>query len=681
MTNISTIAQNQFIRARLLEIQSQMNTLTEQISSGKKSTVFSGISEVSSLSLQLNNVKKTTDEFIANITKARTRTQPIQATLQRIADIAAELRNSALTATGDGLPFDKGNGALKALAQERVNEIASLLNIKIGSDYLFSGRQTGVPPMRHFGSIGNASSILGQVAALNSSYALTSATSGEIRYDAIKDFLANGITKQTPGGSAPAPYGYQGETGAPGGSDFRFTVETAAAAGATSVIVEQGFDLPEPGQYIEFGTTQEHNAAYLVTAVNATTRQIDFTRVPATATGLDFAVSAGTSLNVSRPAGVTTLEAAGTAGADSTFGLDITTGGGVGATTIDVADGTRYTVGNVIQFDNHSATYTISGIAGNTLTLDRQGGGGGLTSAVAGTEAIRIVPGAFGSATSGNQLRVNDISQYTVGDRLLIGADYYDVTNVDAATQTIAFERAPHGGGLAAAVTAGDAITIEQGYAPGTTIVTLGSTTGVEAGMALKFSNSSSAYTVVAVLAGNQVQIQSTSSGGSASGLQEFVPPPIAGTAGMEVTAAFGEQVDPLQVRVDTGMDLEYGVRADDPAIRHVLNALFALATTDLNTTTEAGFRRIAQLASDELSLGLRQVSDLQSTLGVKENVLDATEQRHSDFLLVLETQIDRVENVDVAEAVTKLTQTQAGLEASYKLLASLRELSLANFI
>jgi flagellar hook-associated protein 3 FlgL len=609
VSGVSTLAQNQFIRARILELQNQMNVLNEQVSSGKKATVFSGISEVSSLSLQLNDLKKSTSEYIDNIAKARTRAQPMQATLQRINDIATDMRNDALIATSDALDATKGNGSLKALAQQRLNEIVSLLNIKVDTDYLFAGRASGTAPMQPYGDINQAGTILGQVAALNTGFPLgQTVNAGQQRYAAIRDFLSNSITRQAPGGTAPAPYGFQGETGAPGGSSFRATLQTTVAAGATAVVISSGFDLPVPGQYIEFGSTPVHNAAYSVTAVNPATRTVTFARVPA-GVGLDFGVTAGTSINVISPTTVKSVAAAGAADTDATAAL-LT----VGSTSVQVATIGDYTVGDRIEFATALGTY-------------------------------------------------------------------YDVTSVDTATNTITFRQHPNGGGSAIGGAAPIAINITQGYAPGNTLITLNNVTGVTAGQAVKFSNNSATYTVVSVNSTtNQIQItaESTSAG---NGLENYLPPPTAGEPGGEATAAFGAQLEPLKVRIADGIDLDYGIRADHPAIRKILDSLFALATTDLNTSTVGSFREVARLAAQDLQTGRSMVSDLSAELGVKENVLDTTEQRHRDFLLVTETQLDRVENVDMAEAVSRLTQTQTNLEASYKLLTSVRGLSLANFI
>ena len=612
VSNVSTLAQNQFIRSRILELQGQMSKLQEQVSSGKKAITYSGISEVSSLSLQLNNIKQTANEYIDNITKAKTRVQPMQGILQRINDIAGDMRNDALVATSDALDATKGNGALKALAQQRLNEIVSLLNIKVDTDYLFAGRASGTAPMQPFGDINASGSILGQVAGLNTTYPLAQTTiSGAQRYSAIKDFLANDVTRQAPGGSAPAPYGYQGETGAPGGNSYRFTLETAANAGDTSVVVTSSFDLPVPGQYVEFGTIPVHNATYQITAVNTATRTISFDRVPAPAGGgLEFAMSAGTAINFTAPAAVKSI--------------------------VEKSAGPT------------SDTTVLAQSAGDTTVL------------------------------------VLNIAGYTAGDRIEFASDpgtYYDVTGVDPNTNLISVRQHPSGGGLASGIPAGDTISITHGYAPGDTLITLSDVTGLSAGQAVKFSNSSATYSVVSVnSATNQIQItaEGTAQG---VGLDTYLAPPTPGEPGGEATAQFGAKIDPLQVRIDNGIDLEYGLRADNPAIRKILDALFALATTDLDVNDVGGFREIARLAADDLNTGRSMVSDLSAELGVKENVLDTTEARHKDFLVVTETQLDQVENVDMADTVSRLTQTQTNLEASFKLLASVRNLSLANYI
>jgi flagellin-like hook-associated protein FlgL len=611
MTNISTLGQNDLIRSQVLKIQNQLNTLSAQVSSGNKAQVFSGINDVAQLSLQLNGQQSLTQSYMTNINNAQTRVAPIQSVLQRITDIANQLRNDALTASsGASLPTAKGSGALQASAESALNEIASLLNTKMGTDYLFGGRNTNIPPMASFGTATNASSIIGQVAGVGAGLTNTK-ISGDAIYAAITSYLNNNVTRTTSqGAAAPAPYGYAGETGEPGGSAWGFTTSAVTLATATSITVAQSFDLPRVGDYIEFAVIPPTNAAYRVTAVAGQT--ITFARVPATFTGVDAAIPAGTAVNVVKaPSAVTTVAVSSV----SVAGAAVAANAAVGATQIQVSAPNLYKVGDRVSASNNAGVY-------------------------------------------------------------------YDVTAVDATTGLIAISRVPNGGGVAAGfpITAGaDTLTIDHGYGPGTNTITVGSTAGVTAGMSVKFSNSNVTYTVSGVLNGTQIQVvpEGTSTG---SGLSTpiFAPEPI---QGQQVTASFGPAVPALSATIDASVNLAYGIRADDPAIRTVLNAIFALAGTNLSTTTDAGFREIAARAAADLSTGSQQITTIASNLGVKQQTLQATKDRHSNFQTAIRTQLSDIQDVDMTEAITRLTQTQTQLQASFQLLSSLKNLTLANYI
>jgi len=630
MSSVSTIGQSTFLNTQILGIESTLDNLSNQISSGKKSTDFAGISTVSQLSLQLTNAQTTTQGYLTNISNAGTVIAPVQSILQQVTDIANQLRNDALNASSDTLPVTQGNGALQAEAQDALNQISALLNTKVGNAFLFGGRVTSAPPMPNFGSIANASSIVGQVAGLNSSIPLNANTSsGDQLYNAIQAFLRNGVTYPTPaGGTAPSALGYSGETGEPGGSAYRLTSTAAITQDTNTVTVNQTADLPVPGQYIEFGTVPPQNTIYKIT--NVTGQTITFQRVPPTGIapfandGVDApngTLPAGTSINVISPTAVTTMPTPATV-SDTTDPLVGTAA--VGATSIQVATISSYHVGDRIAFNG------------------------------AGT------------------------------------ADYYDVTFVDPATSTISFVQAGVGsGGITAAtgaVAAGQAITIVPGQPPGSTVINLASTSNVTAGMSVKFGNSSTVYHVVRIISGTSIEVtqEGTSQG---AGLTDPLPPSVTslngGTPvpGTDVTAVFGAQIPTQSVQVDNGVSMQYGIRANDPAFQKVLGAIFALATTTLNTTTQAGFRQVAARAAADLKAGSAQITQVASTLGVKQQTLDATQQRLNDFNTTLQSQLSNLNDVDMAAAVSKLTETQTQLQASFQLLSTMKNLTLANYL
>ncbi len=60
---------------------------------------------------------------------------------------------------------------------------------------------------------------------------------------------------------------------------------------------------------------------------------------------------------------------------------------------------------------------------------------------------------------------------------------------------------------------------------------------------------------------------------------------------------------------------------------------------------------------------------------------LEQMKTRHQDFTVFTNESIGRIQNVDVAAAVARMSIDQTFLEASYRLTARLSQLSLANFL
>ena len=67
--------------------------------------------------------------------------------------------------------------------------------------------------------------------------------------------------------------------------------------------------------------------------------------------------------------------------------------------------------------------------------------------------------------------------------------------------------------------------------------------------------------------------------------------------------------------------------------------------------------------------------------LGNRAASLNAASQRLSDVEVAFKGQISNAQEVDMAQTITSLNETQTQLQASYRLLGTLQSLSLANFI
>ena len=82
---------------------------------------------------------------------------------------------------------------------------------------------------------------------------------------------------------------------------------------------------------------------------------------------------------------------------------------------------------------------------------------------------------------------------------------------------------------------------------------------------------------------------------------------------------------------------------------------------------------------------GLRSASDALANeagaLGFTEARLEETQRRHADANTTLEAQLAAIEEVDLAEVLTRLRATETTLQASYGAIGRLGDLTLARFL
>lgn len=81
-------------------------------------------------------------------------------------------------------------------------------------------------------------------------------------------------------------------------------------------------------------------------------------------------------------------------------------------------------------------------------------------------------------------------------------------------------------------------------------------------------------------------------------------------------------------------------------------------------------------LSSAELALG-----EEAGALGLVEARMEAAQRRHDDLSTALTRQLADIEEVDVADVLTRMQSTRTALEASYRAIGALGELTLANFL
>jgi flagellar hook-associated protein 3 FlgL len=148
--------------------------------------------------------------------------------------------------------------------------------------------------------------------------------------------------------------------------------------------------------------------------------------------------------------------------------------------------------------------------------------------------------------------------------------------------------------------------------------------------------------------------------------------------------AAFRNDALKSSLQVADGVDLPYGQLADEIAAP-LMDSLRRLAQLDnvspLQGPLTASQQTALQSELASLNTAISRIQDQQSVLGITSNQLDrftiSAQTRAED----LDVFVGDIENVDLAEALTRLNNDRTALEASYKVTGALSKLSLLNYI
>ena len=151
---------------------------------------------------------------------------------------------------------------------------------------------------------------------------------------------------------------------------------------------------------------------------------------------------------------------------------------------------------------------------------------------------------------------------------------------------------------------------------------------------------------------------------------------------GVTTTAepSFFYQGDDNQVkaRIDEGVTLEYGVKANDEGFEKLIRAIRLVKSTDLSDANVLGkFQHALNLLNESAD----NIAAVELNTGVKFQQLASTTQSLKDTKSILDGVVDEIERADTFEAVSILNQVQTQLEASYATAVRVSSLSLTRFL
>jgi flagellar hook-associated protein 3 FlgL len=114
---------------------------------------------------------------------------------------------------------------------------------------------------------------------------------------------------------------------------------------------------------------------------------------------------------------------------------------------------------------------------------------------------------------------------------------------------------------------------------------------------------------------------------------------------------------------------------------RDLMRALATLGSLSSSQVSDAGFASLVSDTTDTLNSVVAAVADDQGVLGNTQTQITAAGTALTADNTALTSQISSIQNVNIARVSTQLTETQANLQASYKLIVDLSADSLVAYL
>lgn len=154
------------------------------------------------------------------------------------------------------------------------------------------------------------------------------------------------------------------------------------------------------------------------------------------------------------------------------------------------------------------------------------------------------------------------------------------------------------------------------------------------------------------------------------------VPVPDPTTFGVPDTTYYQGDSVRLSVRVDLNFTVTYGIEGNRQGFQDMIGAL--KATIQGAQTDDTA---LLNTALDLSNQALTEISNYRNEVGSSLKIIEEVTTRHEDFQVFLQNQISSIEDVDVTEAMVRLSGDQTVLQASFLTLSQLSRLTLLDFL
>jgi flagellar hook-associated protein 3 FlgL len=138
--------------------------------------------------------------------------------------------------------------------------------------------------------------------------------------------------------------------------------------------------------------------------------------------------------------------------------------------------------------------------------------------------------------------------------------------------------------------------------------------------------------------------------------------------------------------RVDATVKVEYGIQADEPAIRSQLQALAVFSAVTTSTTNPNGAGQVSALSqriTQALTAqpGKQTIQDIQTDLATAQATISDATARQKQAKGMLQSIVDQTETISPDQVASQLLALQTSLQASYQTTSMLSQMSLVKYL
>jgi flagellar hook-associated protein 3 FlgL len=603
-------------------LKRQLETLQTQLATGKKSTVYSGMGINEGFAIYARGQISNLSAFTTTMTNINTTIDTTNTALQSFGKIASQVKSAA--ASGGAIVTGSGQTVGQQTAMLQLKSMLEILNTQAGDRFLFSGSAIDTPSVASVDDILNGKGALAGLKQL-------------ITERNQADLGASGLGRLVVSSPSPTSVSVAEDVA---GSPFGFKLDaiTSSLTGATvtgpsgspaAVSVNLGASNPSNGDQVTFtfnlpdGTTE----AIQLTASTTTPPPSGSFAIGATSTATATNLKAALNTALGTLANTALVAASAMAASGDFFNTD------------------GIAVGSVV---NNKAAVPAP-ITGATL-LSGAAGTDSLTTNFAVGDTITVNGKTLTFVASGalaNQLNVTDSIQ-----TLLTKNDSITNTSVPSSVS-------------------GGVITLHTDDAASLNVTS----SNAAAFAALGFGATVTAVQPPLRVGGTPLNTATTLVSGAANTVAWYTGEAGSGPARASSTA-----------RVDQTATIQYGVRANEQAIRSALQSVAVFASLTMSPTSANATALVTALnqrvATTLTPQGRQQsLADIGTDLASTQVAMKDIAARQSQSQVMLQSLIDQSETVSSDQVATELLALQTRLQASYQTTAMLAQLSLVKYL